>query len=464
MQKARKMTVLVCALLAAGALTAASCGGGNKGTKAGGAAAPRVGVEKLLALVPGDAVGVGWVDSPHAFFDFLKSPGIGGGLSAEDAAAMQKELDEFLQKRTGLALSDTHAVVAYATGEDVYALAFLGARELGDGAPAPLAGQTELYRASARGLVVIGSQAGVVALLDTAAGKRPHLLAKRPELAAALKAQASGSYLGVALDVSAVPDEDFQQTAKQFGVERGIVTVSSKGLRAALLGDAKALGSLRDLIKGGIAMGLQALEAEKAQALRDGSDTAEGVGMIVGSYWARSLARAVEPRLEGDALVMGIELGVDGVDPTLLVAGLGVTSAVAIPAFMKYIRKSKTTEAVTNVKALHAGLSAYAAEKKRLPPSGGPTPPLGACCQGGDQCAPNASLWKGEPWSAIGFVVAESHYYSYEVETKGNAFTVRALGDLDCDGVYSTFEMAGRVLPDGTVEGADKFFRDQELE
>ena len=43
-------------------------------------------------------------------------------------------------------------------------------------------------------------------------------------------------------------------------------------------------------------------------------------------------------------------------------------------------------------------------------------------------------------------------------------FTARAVGDLDCDGTYSTFEFAGRVLPDGSLRGAEGIYKNLELE
>jgi hypothetical protein len=60
----------------------------------------------------------------------------------------------------------------------------------------------------------------------------------------------------------------------------------------------------------------------------------------------------------------------------------------------------------------------------------------------------------------------DPHYYRYEYEVAadGRSFSARALGDLDCDGVYSTFEMVGDVAPDGTVTGASGMFQQNELE
>src|SRR6186713_2796652 len=43
----------------------------------------------------------------------------------------------------------------------------------------------------------------------------------------------------------------------------------------------------------------------------------------------------------------------------IVVAIIGILAAVAIPAFLKYIKKSKTTEARTNVRKIYDGQIAY---------------------------------------------------------------------------------------------------------
>ena len=170
----------------------------------------------------------------------------------------------------------------------------------------------------------------------------------------------------------------------------------------------------------------------------------------------------------------------------IVVAIIGVLAAVAIPAFMKYIRKSKTTEAVEGIKKIYDGARSYYLEEsnqrnsvtplaKQFPDPTGTTPavPAAGCCGGGagDKCDPAASIaeWKVAGWSALKFSMDDPHYYQYEYLSTGtditSEFTARALGDLDCDGTFSTFEMVGQI--DDTsrnVTGSAGIFRDQELE
>jgi hypothetical protein len=147
----------------------------------------------------------------------------------------------------------------------------------------------------------------------------------------------------------------------------------------------------------------------------------------------------------------------------------GVVAAVAIPAFMRNARKAKTVEATTLVKRLYDGAHAYYEEggSKRFPGPSASATPAGPCCgHPGDKCSPDASLWSKDPWKSLGFSVDDPHYYRYEYDVSGDgkSFSARALGDLDCDGVYSTFELVGSVAADGTVTSAAGMYINNDLE
>src|SRR6476469_3821247 len=84
----------------------------------------------------------------------------------------------------------------------------------------------------------------------------------------------------------------------------------------------------------------------------------------------------------------------------IVVAIIGILAAVAIPAFMKYIRRSKTTEATMNIRKLYdSSVTYFEAEHadvagqilpRQFPASIGWTPNgPGVCCgDAGQKCAP----------------------------------------------------------------------------
>lgn len=148
---------------------------------------------------------------------------------------------------------------------------------------------------------------------------------------------------------------------------------------------------------------------------------------------------------------------------TLAVAGCGKSDEKG--AFTKYQRESMSAEARVWVKAIaHGAATYYDSEQlsptsievlpRQLPaPDVGPTPPLGTCCAQGGKCAPDVETWSAPSWRALLFSIEDPHYYSYAYSraADGKSFTVRAFGDLDCDGTYSTFELVGTVGADDTV-------------
>jgi type IV pilus assembly protein PilA len=163
----------------------------------------------------------------------------------------------------------------------------------------------------------------------------------------------------------------------------------------------------------------------------------------------------------------------------IVVAIIGILAAVAIPAFMKYIRRSKTVEATMNVrKMFDSSVSYYEGEHadlqgnilpKQFPDPVGPTPAVNSCCgQPGDKCKPIAGTFDLPAWSALNFSVDDPFYYWYQyvsagIETAAN-FQAYAYGNLDCDAIYATFERSGTVLSDRSVSGGSGLFSKNDIE
>lgn len=206
--------------------------------------------------------------------------------------------------------------------------------------------------------------------------------------------------------------------------------------------------------------------------------------------------RAIVADLNGDALAAGdlmFELAarhpdtphgraararVEAGSGSLTVAGLGILAAVAIPAFMKFQRRSKASEASMNVaRMFDAALLFYEADHlgpgrnpiaRRFPRSAPPTPDRPFCEDGDDGFVYQPDDWTHPGWQELGFALDGPHRYRYEFVSEGEGpramFTARAIGDLNCDGVLSTFERVGAVDEHGNVTGGAGLYVSQELE
>lgn len=163
----------------------------------------------------------------------------------------------------------------------------------------------------------------------------------------------------------------------------------------------------------------------------------------------------------------------------IVVAIIGILAAVAIPAFMKYIRRSKTVEATMNVRKLYDSSVAYFEAEhadvtggilaKQFPTTQAATPTANSCCgQAGDKCAPSATTFTAATWQALNFSVDDPFYYWYAY-TSANldtaaVFTASAFGNLDCDTTYATYQRVGSVMADRSVTGGSGLFSANDIE
>jgi Tfp pilus assembly major pilin PilA len=152
----------------------------------------------------------------------------------------------------------------------------------------------------------------------------------------------------------------------------------------------------------------------------------------------------------------------------IIVVIVALLATVSIPAYMRYIRQSKTVEAMDSLDKIKAGANAYFINErfddtgKQLPhtfpghivetPAGGPT----TCCNSpGNRCSTGLTVWNNAGWEDLKFIITDPHYYAYEF-VGGNTdtdsyYSAYAYGDLDCDGTYSTFEIKGSVDKEGSI-------------
>ena len=112
--------------------------------------------------------------------------------------------------------------------------------------------------------------------------------------------------------------------------------------------------------------------------------------------------------------------------------------------------KNRAREAEDLLTVLADRVASVVATTGKVPPApAGPTP-VPSCCEQGGTCSPDPALWSAQGWRDLQFTVdGESRYtYQYVPDPSGQSALLRAVGDLDCDGESSLYEL--RLTVKGT--------------
>jgi prepilin-type N-terminal cleavage/methylation domain-containing protein len=165
----------------------------------------------------------------------------------------------------------------------------------------------------------------------------------------------------------------------------------------------------------------------------------------------------------------------------IVVAILGILAALAIPSFVSYIRRSKTSEAFANLTNIFRSASSYYqlsfVDSRTLD-----SVTVGYCTVGtttatialvpGEQ--KQTYNYYAEPnFKAIGFNLADPAYYIYQIDSAGAQcrngndtalYTFRAVGNLDNDSEQATFEIAAGSSSDNTLARSPQFYIVNETE
>jgi hypothetical protein len=153
------------------------------------------------------------------------------------------------------------------------------------------------------------------------------------------------------------------------------------------------------------------------------------------------------------------ERGVTVVEAAAAFAVLGVALAAIGPACVRSVRLARTAEATDSLKQLSDATVASLAAGTTI----GSAPLTPTIVPRGEQQTDPSGTWNHPTWRALHFGLEEPHWYSYRVDVDATTGTVRlvANGDLDGDGVTSTFlreverTPAGPVAREGVVTSSE---------
>jgi hypothetical protein len=215
-------------------------------------------------------------------------------------------------------------------------------------------------------------------------------------------------------------------------------------------------------------------------------DLGELLGGIYAYHYGNALLDSLKINNSGGWLTIESDIELPGVWM------IGIGASIVVPAFVKYMRRAKTVEAIDELDKIYKASATYYASPRvardtgmkipcQFPSSQKMTPDVSNlnCCGGkndrdkDDRCDVDTSQWTTDTWSALNFQMNDQHYFGYVYTSSGSGatakFTATAHADLDCDGTLSTFERYGygdvsAGFAECSMKGSSAFYKNNETE
>ena len=165
----------------------------------------------------------------------------------------------------------------------------------------------------------------------------------------------------------------------------------------------------------------------------------------VGQGRAGEASKAIAAAAPGTPFAADFEAGQRGMlIPTAVV---GMLAAVAIPAFMDYMKHSKQSEAGLQLGRIEELAKAYYVVNGTYPVGEATLTPPGSCCDSPThKCTGD---WSQPTWKLLDFAIDQPSLFQYSYRSDGQTFTANAVGDLDCDGTPVIYVAHGTIVDGG---------------
>jgi type II secretory pathway pseudopilin PulG len=449
------MTMRAAAMVATAVLALSACKKDGAATNAPGANDPpratSPAIAELLAGVPGNAGALGFLDIPRAPWSLVT----GGWLLPLDEAtrkALDKELREYLDRYLGLDVSRLQYAVGFVAGPPTRgavlfktvsgALKMPGARDH-EGAKVWVLDEDSKVSLAIRGeVVVLGESTSVRDALDTLAGKRKPVTEENKPLVDWLRKESSGAVVAFAV----IKPKDLPLPPPLTGIERIAASAGASGIAAVVDGDEASISALQAMSDQAFATMLAEANKARDAAVAGTIGPPQGAIAIIAAAYTRNYAALLKPKRNGNRLSVSLDLGPSSSSAVMVVLVIGSMSAVAIPAFMDYMKRSKKSEAAVQLNKIGKNAKRVFAETGKFPAGRSATPQDSCCGQPNNHCAAAPHLFAADPvWRELDFQIDEPtlYYYTYIGAGDGQSFIAKATADLDCDGTAITYELTG---------------------
>lgn len=165
----------------------------------------------------------------------------------------------------------------------------------------------------------------------------------------------------------------------------------------------------------------------------------------------------------------------------IVVVIIGILAAVAVPAMIRFVKRSKTSEATGNLGEIYNGAQTWYSQEHVG--RGVNTTDSFVHCTVGPMNTMTAldgikhritTILPGTPFFRLGFQPSGQVYYQYSIEGSTEAcalppnnlqvYTFVAIGDLDGNGTQSRFEMAVASDAENSLYHAPGIYVDPDLE